>query len=426
MLKANLFAAAALGLSVVAYGHVLNCNAYNYIKGPYPYGKMDNQQHSTGVHSWANSTQGTCTYTGTALYNASVPCGVHSVSNSSSGASDTGVTVPYWHKTGANDADGAADGPNGGTATSDAEGAAAATSCPLFPCGGPTVTISGSGQGGGFSVTYNPRPLWNSSWHYSNTCTAYTLPPIQPVVSCPSPDPPNPPFGEGQGADWTWNPYTCEWENTQGASPIVIDTTNTGFKFTDPTKGDYVSFDIQGNGVYQKVSWPKHGSGNAWLALDRDGDGMIKDGTELFGNFTPRSDGGIPNYPNPNGFVALDWYDQPAQGGDMNLILDKRDAIWPKLRLWIDEHCYKAPDVPCHSRPDELHTLESKGVTSISLVWDVSEKTDAVGNQFKVFAVLNPEAETTPVDEHGQSCCDLHQRSKDGRLAYDVFLKTVN
>jgi hypothetical protein len=183
---------------------------------------------------------------------------------------------------------------------------------------------------------------------------------------------------------------------------------------------------MQGNGRTEKLSWPKQGSGLAWLALDRDGDGIIKDGTELFGNFTPHADAGIANYPNPNGFVALSWYDQPAQGGDMNLILDERDAIWPKLKLWIDEHCYQQPDAPCRSLPEELHTLESKGIHSISLVWDASDKMDAVGNEYKVFTVLNPEAESKPVDDKGQLCCDLHQRSKDGRLAYDVWLKRVN
>lgn len=205
-------------------------------------------------------------------------------------------------------------------------------------------------------------------------------------------------------------------------APIVIDTKGTGFKFTDPAKGAYVSFDIRGDGTLLRLSWPQHDSGNAWLALDRDGDGVIKDGQELFGNYTPHADAGIANYPNPNGFNALDWYDQPAQGGDGNLILDKRDAIWSKLRLWIDEHCYLAPDEPCQSRPEELHTLESKGVNSISLVWDAATRTDAIGNQFKFYTLLNPDAETTPKDENGNSCCTLHQKSHDGRLAYDVFL----
>jgi hypothetical protein len=195
--------------------------------------------------------------------------------------------------------------------------------------------------------------------------------------------------------------------------------------FTDPTKGNYVTFDMRGDGTYEKLSWPKNGSGNAWLVYDRDGDGIIKDGTELFGNFTPHSDGGIANNPDANGFLALEWYDQPAQGGNFDLIIDKRDLIWQKLKLWIDGHCYLNPDAPCQSRPDEIYTLESKGINSLSLVYGNSIKTDSVGNQFKFDAVVNPEAETTPKDSHGNSCCDLHQRSKDGRLTYDVFLKRV-
>lgn len=424
---ARLFTAVLLSFSAIALGQVTNCSVYNTTKGPYPYGTLGTAQHSSGSHGWANEMQGTCTYTGAASYSESIPCTVHSVSTSSSGASDTGNTVPYWHNTNFSDKGGMADGPNGGTATTDAEGAAAAVSCAIFPCGAPAVNISGSGNGGGFTVSFTPsNVLWQSTWHYSNTCTAYTLPPLVPTTSCPNPNPPYPPYNEGQGsAYWYWDVNTCQWVDA-GASPIIIDTTGGGFKFSDPTKGQYVSFDIEGNGVYKKVSWPLPGSGNAWLALDRDGDGMIKDGTELFGDFTPHSNADNPNYPNPNGFVALDWYDQPAQGGDMNLIIDKKDAIWSKLRLWVDEHCYKEPDKPCRSRPNELHSLESKGINSISLVWDASTKIDPVGNQFKFYSVLNPEAETKPKDEHGNVCCDLHQRSADSRLAYDVFLKTVD
>lgn len=221
-------------------------------------------------------------------------------------------------------------------------------------------------------------------------------------------------------------PTNCYRELTGAPpSPIIIDTTGKGFVFTDPIQGQYVTFDMQGNGTYQKLSWPKAGSGNAWLVLDRDEDGVIKNGTELFGSFTPHSNGGVPNHLSPNGYLALAWYDQPAQGGDGNAILDSRDAIWTKLRLWIDEHCYLTPDAPCQSRPEELHSLESEGVFSISLVYGSNMKMDAVGNWFKFYAVLNPEAENSPKDENGNSCCTLQQKSKDGRLTYDVYLKAV-
>lgn len=40
-------------------------------------------------------------------------------------------------------------------------------------------------------------------------------------------------------------------------APIVVDTANTGLEFTDPLKGEYVTFDIKGNGKPVKLSWPK-------------------------------------------------------------------------------------------------------------------------------------------------------------------------
>ncbi len=108
----------------------------------------------------------------------------------------------------------------------------------------------------------------------------------------------------------------------------------------------------------------------------------------------------------------------------MNLIIDKRDAIWPRLRLWIDDHCYKDPEKPCAALPGELFTLEDKGIRSLSLVYSGDVKFDAYGNEFKYYAVVNPEAHDTPRDEEGNSCCVLHQKSKDPqhRVMYDVYL----
>jgi len=220
----------------------------------------------------------------------------------------------------------------------------------------------------------------------------------------------------------------------QVPTAIVVDTRHIGLHFTDPTKGKYITFDIDANGKPLKMPWPEHGSGNAWLVLDRNGDGRVKDGTAMFGNFTPHSDGGVANrrYTDLTGFLALAWYDKPEQGGNLDLVIDKDDAIWSKLRLWIDDHCYLAPDKPCESLPRELHTLESVGIHSLSLVYQISATTDDSGNAFKFQAVVNPDISDIPKNEYGfrqdskgYTCCDLHQQSKDGRLMYDVGLKTL-
>jgi hypothetical protein len=59
-----------------------------------------------------------------------------------------------------------------------------------------------------------------------------------------------------------------------------------------------------GNGTYLKLSWPHHDSGNAWLVIDSDGDGVIKSGKQMFGNYSPHADAGQgPSYTASNGFM---------------------------------------------------------------------------------------------------------------------------
>ena len=58
-------------------------------------------------------------------------------------------------------------------------------------------------------------------------------------------------------------------------------------------------FDMDANGVAERVSWA--GSGDGFLAMDRDGDGKITSGRELFGSHTVMSDGRVAT----SGFQAL-------------------------------------------------------------------------------------------------------------------------
>lgn len=97
-------------------------------------------------------------------------------------------------------------------------------------------------------------------------------------------------------------------------------------------------FDIDGDGILDEVS--KLSSGSGFLALDKNGDGKINDGSELFGTKSG------------NGFADLAAYDEDGNGW-----IDEDDEIFDKLLVWAkDEH-----------GNDKLYHLKDKGVGAICL-----------------------------------------------------------
>ena len=115
--------------------------------------------------------------------------------------------------------------------------------------------------------------------------------------------------------------------------PLVINLDSSPATVSDQT----FYFDLDGDGIEENIH--KLNSGSGYLALDKNNDGKINDGSELFGTASG------------DGFADLAKYDEDGNGW-----IDENDAIWNHLKIWVQT-----------DRGPQLYSLAEKGVGAICL-----------------------------------------------------------
>jgi hypothetical protein len=141
------------------------------------------------------------------------------------------------------------------------------------------------------------------------------------------------------------------------STPIVLDLNGDGVKTLSISDG--VKFDLFADGDKVNTGWVS--SGDGLLVLDRNHDGSIGDGSELFGSSTSLADGTKAS----DGYAALRELDTNHDG-----VISSDDAAFADLQVWVDANSDGV------SSSGELKSLASLGIAKISTVTSVELSKD--------------------------------------------------
>jgi hypothetical protein len=208
------------------------------------------------------------------------------------------------------------------------------------------------------------------------------------------------PQEECEAAGGHWADGVCEYDGNEPGSPIIISLARgASYKLTSAAEG--VLFDIDGDGTAERVAWTEADSDVAFLAFDRDGDGKITSGRELFGNFT------LPGV--TNGFEALRQINKELNGGVERGSVSSDDSLFSRLQLWTDRN---------HNGISEASELRPLGevITDVGLGYQLMPRRDGHGNLFRLRGWVH--IRTAPGRNEAKSQAEDRTRT---RSIWDVY-----
>jgi hypothetical protein len=171
--------------------------------------------------------------------------------------------------------------------------------------------------------------------------------------------------------EW-WDPMRIMYDGRYNAAttwaprrdPLTLDLDGDGLETVGIDTGRIVYFDHNNDGVKTATGWV--GSDDGFLALDRNGNGTIDSGAELFGDSTVLADGSTA----ADGFSALAEQDSNGDG-----VVDANDTGWGALRVWRDLNQNGI------SEAGELQSLEDIGIASLDVGAQSHSQVLADGNR---------------------------------------------
>ena len=201
----------------------------------------------------------------------------------------------------------------------------------------------------------------------------------------------------GEIGDDLWSLLEQAGTTAARIDPIVLDISGLGI--TTKSVADGVYYDLDNNGFSEKTGWIDAKSGI--LVLDKDANGQIETGNELFGDRTILEDGKTAS----SGFAALAALDSNRDG-----VIDAKDDKFSELRIWVDR------DGDGFSAPDELMTLEDAGIKSLNLSHTFVGQVDENGNTIaRVGSFTRADGTTAEMKEFF-----LQRDTKDVQMAHSV------